>query len=187
MTIKDNANANTVGGCFPLKFYMNVSCSSNTCPDQSGYSPWQCNEAWGKPAFAVSIKDSFKKECQVLLGKASKLCSKVGHKLWQEKEALPHGQGLERGAGAQRPVQLPHHRLVPHQPQPGQVQVPQLLKKKNTQYSYIKRKQHLQFVNLGSQESRNELSNSWTKFWWSSNGQIQPKQHLFHQLLLEKT
>ena len=63
----------------------------------------------------------------LLLGKARELCSEVGHELLQEEEALPHGEGLEGGAGVQGPVQLPHHRLVPHQPQPGQVQVPQLL------------------------------------------------------------
>ena len=63
-----------------------------------------------------------------LLGKARKLCSKVSHELLQEEEALPHGEGLEGGAGVQGTVQLPHYRLVPHQPQPGQVQVPQLLK-----------------------------------------------------------
>ena len=67
-----------------------------------------------------------------LLGKARQLCSKIGHKLRQEEEALPHGKGLQGGAGVQGPVQLPHHRFVPHQPQPGQVQVPQLLEKKET-------------------------------------------------------
>ena len=76
----------------------------------------------------IYIKESKIQEMlNLLLGKARELCSEVGHELLQEEEALSHGEGLEGGAGVQGPVQLPHHRLVPHQPQPGQVQVPQLL------------------------------------------------------------
>ena len=41
----------------------------------------------------------------------------------------------------------------------------------------------LKVANLRSQESRNKLSDSWTKCWRSRDSQVQPKQHLLNQLL----
>ena len=40
--------------------------------------------------------------------------------------------------------------------------------------------------NLRSKKSRHKLSYSRAKFWWSWDGEIQPKQHLLHQFLWEK-